>query len=194
MARTAQAFPVLLDYWAAQNSARRHVWPGLFTSQIPAPTATPAARAEAAAQGWSARELLDQVQAQRARNGDGLVSGHIHFSMVALMQDRDGIATQLRAGPYAEPALPPASRWLNGSMPPPPTPGVRVAGARATITPAPGPAPAQWAVWRQIAGRWRFDAYPGAQRQVDLGGADALAVSAADRCGQLSESNRVTLK
>ena len=194
MARTAQAFPVLLDYWAAQNSARRHVWPGLFTSQIPAPTATPAARAEAAAQGWSARELLDQVQAQRARNGDGLVSGHIHFSMVALMQDRDGIATQLRAGPYAEPALPPASRWLTGSMPPPPTPGVRVAGARATITPAPGPAPAQWAVWRQIAGRWRFDAYPGAQRQIDLGGADALAVSAADRCGQLSESNRVTLK
>ncbi len=194
IARAAQAYPVLLDYWAGQNTARRHLWPGLFTSQIPAPGATPAARADAAAKGWSTAELLAQVQAQRARSGDGLVSGHIHFSMAALMQDRDGIATQLRAGPYADAALTPPSRWLSGSAPAPPAPSVRVAGALATLTPAPGPAPAQWALWRLSAGQWRFEALPGAQRQVETGGADALAVSAADRCGQLSESNRVDLK
>jgi hypothetical protein len=40
-------------------------------------------------------------------------TGHIHFSMAALMQDRDGIATLLQIGPYAQPALVPATPWLD---------------------------------------------------------------------------------
>ena len=33
-----QAYDVLLDYWLAQNTQGRHIWPGLFTSRIGAPT------------------------------------------------------------------------------------------------------------------------------------------------------------
>jgi hypothetical protein len=31
-------------------------------------------------------------------------AGHIHFSMIALAQNRKGVADALRAGPYREPA------------------------------------------------------------------------------------------
>jgi uncharacterized lipoprotein YddW (UPF0748 family) len=95
----AQAFGVLLDYWLAQARPGMAVWPGLFTSRIGAPQ-----------RAWGADELLRQVALLReraARPIDGSPhptpepSGHIHFSMIALMQDRDGIATRLRAGPYA---------------------------------------------------------------------------------------------
>lgn len=94
----AQAFGVLLDYWLAQARPAMAVWPGLFTSRIGAPQ-----------RAWGADELLRQVALLRERAcrplGAGRPtpepSGHIHFSMAALMQDRDGIATRLRAGPYA---------------------------------------------------------------------------------------------
>jgi uncharacterized lipoprotein YddW (UPF0748 family) len=32
--REGQPFAPLLDTWLAENTARRHVWPGLFTSQV----------------------------------------------------------------------------------------------------------------------------------------------------------------
>jgi uncharacterized lipoprotein YddW (UPF0748 family) len=52
--RAGLQFPVLLDYWLAENRARRHVWPGLFTSQI--------TRGEPLGpRAWPAREVLDQV-------------------------------------------------------------------------------------------------------------------------------------
>jgi hypothetical protein len=38
--------------------------------------------------------------------------GHVHFSMAALMQNRKGIADQLRAVSYTGPALVPATPWL----------------------------------------------------------------------------------
>ena len=113
--RTAQAFDVLLDYWLARNPRQRHVWPGMFTSMIPASVpAAAAASATPAAKGWPASEVLAQVERVRARPESG---GHVHFSMAALMQDRDGIATRLRAGPYARPALVPATPWLGGGRP-----------------------------------------------------------------------------
>ena len=196
IAREAQAFPVLLDYWISQNTAGRHIWPGLFTSQIAAPLAKPDSSA-AAARAWPARELMAQVQLLRTRGSskDGaLVSGHIHFSMAALMQDREGIATLLQRGPYAEPALPPAAPWLADNTPPPPAPRLRLAGTQALLEAAPGPVPAHWAVWRRMAGQWRFESLPGSASRVDLQGAEALTVRAVGRCGQLSESNQVSIQ
>ena len=92
----AQPFGALLDYWTAANAAGHHVWPGLFTSRI-----------DDTAKSWSAAEIANQVALTRAQG----VNGHIHFSMSALMQNRDGIADRLRAA-YQVPALVPASPWL----------------------------------------------------------------------------------
>ncbi|WIT13650.1 family 10 glycosylhydrolase [Paucibacter sediminis] len=97
-AQTAQAFEVLLDYWHGQNPLGRHIYPGLFTSRI-----------SDKADSWPVDEILGQIALTRARAPG---SGHAHFSIVALAQNRRGLADALLAGPYAEPALPPVMPWL----------------------------------------------------------------------------------
>ena len=86
-AQTAQAFEPLLEAWRALNPLGRPIHPGLFTSRI---DATP--------QSWQPEEIVGQIDSIR-RLSPG--SGHIHFSMAALAQNRRGVAQALRAGPYA---------------------------------------------------------------------------------------------
>ena len=189
--RPAQAFGVLLDYWLAQNTRARHVWAGLFTSRVGAPERERA---------WPAREVIDQVALTRTR---AAATGHVHFSMVALMQDREGLASSLQQGPYAEPALVPAAPWL-GSQPPAP-PRLSRAGASPTVRAGSGPGsvPVAWAVWQRVQDRWRFAVQPVRMRdavsvlaleeplRVLAPDAQAVVVSAVDRLG--NESARVRL-
>ncbi|MFG6467996.1 glycoside hydrolase family 10 protein [Roseateles sp. BYS87W] len=86
-AQTAQAFDVLLQAWRALNPLDRPIHPGLFTSRI-----------DASPQSWMPDEILGQIDSVR-RLSPG--SGHIHFSLVALAQNRKGVADALRNGPYA---------------------------------------------------------------------------------------------
>ncbi len=189
--RAGQQFPVLLDYWLQANPARRHVWPGLFTSRI--------TRGEAlAANSWPARELLDQVAQQRSRAEPGDAwpvgaGGHIHFSMVALMQDRDGIATRLQAGPYAQPALVPATPWLDATPVPLPVLSLPSGGTRVAFSPGAGSTPRQWAVWLRRAGVWQLQLLPGRERSIDAAGADRVVLSAVDRVGKTSPRARLSL-
>lgn len=86
-AQTAQAFEPLLQAWRALNPLGRPIHPGLFTSRI-----------DATDKSWPVDEVLGQIDSIR-RLSPG--SGHIHFSMAALAQNRRGVAEALRAGPYA---------------------------------------------------------------------------------------------
>jgi uncharacterized lipoprotein YddW (UPF0748 family) len=193
--RAAQSFDVLLDYWLAQNARHRHVWPGLFTSMVGAtaavPVAPPASAAPGAAPGasaatngnarsWPASEVLAQVDHVRARPA---ATGHLHFSMAALMQDRDGIATRLRAGPYAQPALVPATPWLGGGRPR--APGLRrgASGAVAIVPASTGAAARLWSVWRLRGGSWRFEVQPADVAASVSGGDDLLVVRGVDALG-----------
>ena len=169
--RTAQAFPVLLEYWRGRVAADRHLWPGLFTSSI-----------GTGPRGWKADEVLAQVEATR-RGGAG---GHLHFSMVALMQDRDGIAARLQSGPYRTRALAPASPWLAGRAPA--APAVTREGDALRLAPGPGEPVFVWAVWRRQLGQWAFDIQPAADARVPLARPgeprpDAVVVSAVGRRG-----------
>ncbi|MBA4135810.1 MAG: hypothetical protein C0518_00675 [Opitutus sp.] len=167
----AQAFAPLLDYWVSQNKAGRHFWPGLFTSRIDdSPTS------------WSSAEVLAQVALTRTRPG---ATGHIHFSAVALMQDRKAIATNL-AALYATPALVPASPWMKVAAPAAPEltregDVVKIAGLDANAV--------RLAVWRRANGAWRFSIHPAMQTTQPFGVAEALVVSAVNRAGV--ESARV---
>ena len=180
--RVGQEFPVLLDYWLGANRAQRHVWAGLYTSLV-SRNETLGPRA------WAGQELLDQVAQLRQRAEPGAnrpvgVGGHIHFSMIALMQDRGGVATQFQAGPYAQPALVPATPWLEA-----PTvlaPVLMWVGARVEIRPGPGEAARRWAVWRRFGEQWRLVVLPALERSIDMAGSDAVVVSAVDRLSRLS--------
>lgn len=99
----AQAFEVLLQYWAQQINKKRHLWPGIYTSSISQPGRM-----------WPAKEILEQIKRQRLQAHAG---GHIHFSMIALLNNREGIATSLAGESYKQPSLVPASPWLARGRP-----------------------------------------------------------------------------
>lgn len=96
-----QSFPVLLGWWAQENTHNRNLWPGLYTSKI---------KDEAAA-----LENFSQIMITRGMLPQS--PGNIHFSMKALQQNFGGIATILREGPYGKPVLIPPSPWLDDQAP-----------------------------------------------------------------------------
>ncbi|MGI8602355.1 MAG: glycoside hydrolase family 10 protein [Verrucomicrobiales bacterium] len=100
-----QSFPKLLHWWHSENSNRRHVWPGICTARVQS----------SEDRGRPANEIVRQIDL--ARQLSRQPSGHVHWSIKALRQNRGGIAATLKNGPYAERALVPASPWL-GSNPP----------------------------------------------------------------------------
>jgi uncharacterized lipoprotein YddW (UPF0748 family) len=185
IAQQPQAFDVLLDYWLAQNTRGRHVWPGLFTSRI-----------DNSAKAFAPEEIVRQIAVTRSRPG---VNGEVHFSMAALMENRKGISEQLKANSYQSAALIPASPWLGTLAPAAPAVTARRAGRglQLALAAGPGAAVAEYAVWARYGAEWRFAAVPGQRGDwsvaddAALGPASLVVVSAVDRLG--NESARVTL-
>ena len=60
---------------------------------------------------WAANELLQQITLTRDQTGAG---GNVHYNMGALVKSVDRLSERLSEGPYAGPALVPASPWLSG--------------------------------------------------------------------------------
>ncbi len=89
-----QSFPVLLKWWREQSNGQAAVWPGIATTRI--------------GPDRSAQEMINQINL--TRRGSPGAPGHIHWSMKALLDNKGGIADQLRNGPYASKARPPARR------------------------------------------------------------------------------------
>ena len=185
----AQAFPVLLQTWTRENTRSRHLWPGLFTSRI-----------DNSPKSWQPEEIARQIGLTREQPG---VGGHIHFSMIALLQDRRGIATLLKAGPYANAALVPATPWLGAQTPDAPElslqqsqdPGVP---DRVLIRTAGDPSVSRFSIWKRYGPRWVFAVQPASQIELvlnndpTLGQPDAIVVSCINRLG--IESTRSTLQ
>lgn len=207
-----QPYEALLRFWMQQNLKQRHLWPGNFTSRVSerarlfVPSATQAALPPAELEKerqkfeeeqhrnrWTVDELLEQIRITRQLLGND--SGNVHFSMKALMSSETTLAQALKSGPYAQPALVPASTWLDNTPPAPPK--VPIAKKRVSWSPGSKEQPWLWAVWTKHADAWKFSVYPGSSEGFELSstGEDrpsAVCVSAVDRCG--NESKRVTLK
>jgi uncharacterized lipoprotein YddW (UPF0748 family) len=180
--QTKQSYPRLLAWWAGENMKKRHLWPGNIPSRV--------SRKE---KGWPAYELADQVKATRAQAG---ATGNIHFSMKPLMNNAGGVADVL-AEVYAEPALAPASPWLDDQ--PPAKPRAEWTAARKELRLTPGKGEPTWllAVRLRQGDKWSTRIYPAAGRtEVRIACAadpDELVVTAVDRVGNESPAVRVDL-
>ena len=177
IAQPAQSYPVLLDYWISQNTQGRHMWPGLFTSRIGAPPPT---------KDFPPEEVVNQIAATRARPQS---TGHVHFSMIALSQNRKGISDQLRAGTYTGQALVPATTWLKSERPGTPQVTGTPRKDGVTLKLKAGKATALYAIWARHGSQWRFAVVPASRVDwlvpIDarLGPANLVVVSAVDRLG-----------
>ena len=172
VAQQAQAYPVLLRWWAEQNVYGRHIWPGNFTSRVGERSRAP----------WLTSEIVTQVAATRAEAGAG---GNIHFSAKVFLEDRDSIATRMARQSYGAPALVPPSPWLEVTEQGEPSVVMRrdARGAMtARLTPSGSELPRWWLVQvRMASGVWSSTLVRGGVRDVPIAAAaDRVAVRAVD--------------
>jgi uncharacterized lipoprotein YddW (UPF0748 family) len=104
MSAAQQPYADLLSWWRGENVGGRHLWPGNYTGRASAVPST----------SWPVSEVFDQIQETRSQLG--ALSGNVHFPMNAFVANTDRLVERLTAGPYAEPALVPASPWLSSGM------------------------------------------------------------------------------
>lgn len=168
-----QSYSVLLGWWDEQNTAKRHLWPGNFSSRV----------ANESSGNWQVDEILKQIEITRNHAG---AEGNVHFSMKALMDDR-GLADALAAGAYREPALVPASPWLNCD--PPGKPDVSVNGEELHLQTKGGDAPWLWVVQIKRGEQWQTVILPGTTKKYSLPSSagqvscDSIAITAVNRIG-----------
>ena len=173
--QTAQSYPVLLQWWVNNNAAKRHIWPGNFTSRV-----------GEGERSWDPREIDYQIRTTRGVEG---ATGNIHFSMKVFLQNRDGINELLSQEVYAEPALVPASPWLDNT--PPARPRLTINGKDGSIawTGGGGEKAAWWTLQVKSGGKWQTRVLPAARTSDSVkltGKLEAVALTAVDRCGNQS--------
>jgi uncharacterized lipoprotein YddW (UPF0748 family) len=174
IAAPRQSFPALLRWWEGQNDQQRHLWPGLSLMGPASEEKRPA------------EEVVNQINLVRSL-GPG--SGQILYSMKALLKNEEGVAVKLARSVFAEPALVPASPWLDSTPPVKP-------GLKATAAPGGGwefewggveAEPVRWWVVQIQTGKtWSAQVLPGSHRQWTLKPApypQVLSVRALDRAG-----------
>ena len=173
--RPAQSFEKLLDYWLATNPHGRHVWAGLYTSSVA--NGTPTA--------WSPDEILWQIDRQRERSA---CTGHAHFSLQALLQDRGGLAQALPRSHYTQRALTPAMPWLAQGPAPSAPQALRLRDGPIALMAGPGTAARRFAVWRRplaaSSGSWRLELVQAHQTLPAAAGGEVIVVQALDAAGR----------
>ena len=179
-----QSYPALLAWWSEQNVMGRHLWPGLALYKLPI----------TGPRRMSADDIVQEIQLTRETPG---ATGHIHFNATVLMQNVDGIADKL-AEAYAEPALVPASPWLDQTPPARPLAAVMrdstIGGETVIVRFAPQEGAkggiGWWVLQLRVNGTWQTAILPGTERRrilsTDEAAADVVSVTAVDRNGNAS--------
>ncbi|TWT97806.1 hypothetical protein Pla108_19580 [Botrimarina colliarenosi] len=185
----AQSFTTLLAWWAEQNPTGRNLWPGLYTSRVAGDPPK-----------YLPKEVIDQIIATRDQPG---ATGHIHFSIKALQKNWADVSDQLKKTVYTDGAIPPDSAWLAGDEPVLSAPTVtRLEGEgppQFALSLESGP-PTRWVLQKRSGGHWTTGVFGGQIESVRVrpgaGGkpTDAIAVSAVDRFGRLSEPTVVVVE
>jgi uncharacterized lipoprotein YddW (UPF0748 family) len=175
--RMAQSFPVLLGWWAQENTKHRHLWPGISVGRD-----TSAA---------TISETLNQIMISRGMlpNSQGVV----HWNVFSVTKNPN-MAKALLDGPYRPDALVPASEWLDKKAPAAPTITVKQEGDKVNInwTHANESDVFRWVVYYQYGSTWRYTIMNHGDHMLQIEPHDGhnklntVAVSAVDRTGNES--------
>ncbi len=167
-----QSYPAVLDWWLAQNSMSRHVWPGLATYRVNDGTAN----------AFTSAEIPNQVAATRTRPA---ASGHVLYNGTTTLKKSGGAVVASLAPLYATRALVPAFTWLDNTPPLAPTLGVQ--GRTVQITPGAGESARWWVVRYRSGSMWTTRVMFGDQRAISLDSdPDRVLVNAVDQAGNTS--------
>lgn len=175
-ARKGQSFPILLDYWKAQNTKKRHIWPGLAPYRIGSNA------------NWTAGEIVNQIRLTKTAPE---TRGAIYFSFKSLRSDRGGVQEALLKNSYRQDAIIPASPWIKAK--PPKSPKVKVDRdekfVRASWTEN-GDVKAFWfVVYAKDKDGWSYSVLPASEKSIALSAdrkIDEVVVKSVDRLGNES--------
>jgi len=172
IAAPQQSYPALLDWWIAQNTMNRHVWPGLAAYRV----------GDGTAGAFSTSEIPSQIDITRARPAG---TGHILYNTNSTLKKSGGAVAASLSTLYARRALVPASPWLDGT--PPPAPAVSVNARTVQMTPAVGDAPRWWVIRARANSVWTTRVLFGALRSTSLDlTPDRVLLTAVDQAGNTS--------
>ena len=165
----AQSFPVLLKWWAEQNAAGRHLWPGLSVGKK------------------SNEEFANEILVTRKQAGS---SGTVLWHQRALGREKLDELTKINA----KPALVPASPWLSRTVPQKPTLHGVKNGSQLKLNwnPAKEGQVWLWVVQKKTGGQWSTEILPGEDTTHTIKPdessrlPDVVAVSAVDRYSNAS--------
>jgi uncharacterized lipoprotein YddW (UPF0748 family) len=164
------SFSVLLQWWRAQNVKGRHVWPVLYDVS--------------AGKEFSTDEIPRQVQVARAQS----TGGEIHFHLRSVTQN-PALADAVHAL-YSQPALVPASPWLDSIPPDKPklTIGESSAGRRFQWESSGGEPAWLWVLQFRTNEVWTTEILPANEmtRTFFNYEPDTVSICAVDRTGNLS--------
>ncbi|MSR66522.1 MAG: hypothetical protein EXS24_04015 [Pedosphaera sp.] len=169
-----QSFPVLLKWWSEQNPKQRHLWPGSNSAKVDP---------------WKAEEIAKQIEVTRQNRG---ATGNVHWNISALSKNKGGLRDHLAAGSYREPALVPATPWLDNVAPPKPAVSAKLDGQSLRVDWRNGGQEpiAQWVLQWRMGQQWQSKVLEGGRPSATLkleGEQPAfLAVTVIDRAGNAS--------
>jgi uncharacterized lipoprotein YddW (UPF0748 family) len=168
-----QSFPALLDWWLAQNTMGRHVWPGLAAYRVNDGTSG----------AFGITEIPSQIRTTRVRPA---ASGHLLYNTTSTLKRDNGAVAASVAPLHVMRAIPPASPWLDAL--PPDAPLLIVTGRTVTVeSPVLGEA-ARWLVVRvRIDKVWTMRVLFGSQATITLAGDPERVIAVAiDGAGNAS--------
>jgi uncharacterized lipoprotein YddW (UPF0748 family) len=151
--RLPQSFPVLLGWWADENTQGRHLWPGISIG-----------RDTSAAQ---VREINNEILITRGMVPNSM--GVIHWSIGQLLTNQ-GLMKSLREGIYKQQALVPASPWLGNKKPEAPRgKAIKLDSLVIAVWREPKIKDiANWVVYEKYGNKWHQHILPGCETSIPV--------------------------
>lgn len=177
ISRYAQSFPVLLGWWNRENTQKRHLWPGISVGRDTSTANT--------------TEVINDIMITRGMMPES--SGIVHWSISSVTKN-EHLSRGLIEGPYKQPALVPASSWLNAAAPAAPVVNIVQQGETVTVQWSHNKEADvfRWVVYYQYGKNWRYKILNQQDRALTLkiregnAGLNNVAVSAVGRTGNES--------
>ena len=172
-----QSFPVLLQWWIAQNTRHRMLLAGMEVG------------------GWKnvandAKEVAREIESVRQQPG---ASGEILWHAKPLMREKSGVVDVLQNQMYSAPALVPASPWLGAAAPGQPVlQAVLDRGELKLNWKSSGGAISRWVLQKKAGGHWTTEILGGNKTSEAIKAnsgqslPESVALHAIDRLGNMS--------
>lgn len=139
--RIPLSFPVLLGWWAGENTQGRHLWPGISVGRDSSQL--------------NVQEIMSQIMITRGMIPNDM--GVIHWSISSVTRNPN-MAQALLNGPYRQGALVPPSSWLDNTAPAAPAFRMEQQGdsMRVSWEHADAPDVFRWVVYYRYGSRWAY--------------------------------------